>query len=68
MKAIFLILLVLSLFAFSYEKKKSECEVEFLSCNFTCGLTNKKDDTFAILQCTNACQKDRTECLKNATD
>jgi len=68
MKAIFFILLVLSLFAFSYEKNKKECEEEFLSCNFKCGLTNKKDDTVAIVLCTNACQRDRTECLKNATD
>ena len=50
------------------KKKKSECEVEFFSCNFKCGLTNKKDDTVAIVMCTTQCQKDRTECLKNATD
>ena len=67
MKAIFLILLVLSLFAFSYEKKKSECEVQFFTCNFKCGLTNKKDDSYGLYMCMNACQNERTQCLKNAT-
>ena len=68
MKAIFLILLVLSLFSFSYEKKQSECEVEFFTCNFKCGLTNKKEDTLGLAMCMNACQKERTQCLKNATE
>jgi hypothetical protein len=49
-------------------KKKSECEAEFFTCNFKCGLTNKKEDTFGLAMCMNTCQKERTQCLKNATE
>ena len=66
MKAIFLILLVLSLFAFSFEKTKKQCATDFATCNFKCGLTNDKDDTYGLYTCTNKCQKEKEKCLKTA--
>ncbi len=68
MKAIFFILLVLSLFAFSFEKTKMQCAKDYAGCNFKCGLTTDKDDTYGLYVCTNKCEKEKEKCLKTATN
>jgi hypothetical protein len=67
MRTIFLLLLVLSLLSFSYEKTKKECETEFFGCNFKCGFTHDKDDDWGLATCMDKCQKARTSCLNTAT-
>ena len=67
MKVGYLILLILSLFIFSKEQKtKSECHASYLSCNFKCGLLNKKDDYIGLHICVIDCQNAYQKCLKFA--
>ena len=79
MKAIFLILLVLSLFAFSYSYViKNDCKVGYIIdlkvCNemsklaslaYNLSLTNHTNDDSALQKCKKRAEEQLEQCLKN---
>jgi len=77
MKAIFLIIFVLSLFEFSFSEENQQerlhrqilCRVDRHNCNYDCGAKfSIKNETNAHNLCLKVCQLKFDLCLKNITN